>query len=310
LALHTLLIIWRVGSNDERINWLIKDLEAGNLDLNAVGCLTMASWGQRAKAEPMKNLIETLAKFPDLTPQITALDLLVERPAPEVDSLERTLIALISNLATQKLTGMNDYVWELGCKLGLRRGRVKEVVEAAITAIGTTEDFGSDEHAWRVLEEAVKLDPAEVWKAITPSFDVRDQRSYRIILESQRYAIVSQIPIDVIMDWVGSDNRRSITVADMCSAHERQLNEIARRLIIKFGADSPAAHVLASRAHSTPGAVSSIAEFYKSQLENAKSWAEDSDPQVAKWGKERVAEFQASYEAESAREEFEEKEFQ
>ena len=278
------------------------------MDPNAVGCLALASWGRRSKPEPMKNLIETLANFPDLTPQITALDLLLERSESELDSLEPTLIALVNNLATQKLTGMNDYVWEQGCKLGLRRGRVKEIVKAAATVIDSIEDFGSDEHAWKVLVEAIKLDPSEVWNAIAPFVDVRDVKSYRIVLESQRYALVSQVPIDVIMDWVGSDNRRSIIVADMCSAHERQLNEIARRLIIKFGADSPAARVLASRAHSTPGVVSSFVEFYKLQLENATNWAEDRDPQVAKWGRDLVEEFQHSYEAESAREEFEERE--
>ena len=32
----------------------------------------------------------------------------------------------------------------------------------------------------------------------------------------------------------------------MCSAHETPLNEIARELIMKFGADSPSARVLAS----------------------------------------------------------------
>lgn len=312
LALHTLIVVCRVGLNDERINWLIEDLEAGNLDPNAVGCLAMTSCGQNAKAKAKKNLIETLAKYPDLTPQITALDLLnllIERPASEIDSLETTLIALVSSLATQKLTGMSSYVWESGCELGLKRGRVKEIVKAAITAVGFAEDFGSDEHAWKVLKEAANLDPAEVWKAITPLIDVRDEKSYRIMLESQRCALVSQVPIDIIMDWVGSDTRRSIIVADMCSAHERPLNEIARWLIDKFGADSPAARVLVSRAYSTPNVVSSIAEFAKSQFENAKSWAEDSDPQVAQWGKERVGEFQAWYEAESAREEFEEREF-
>jgi hypothetical protein len=56
--------------------------------------------------------------------------------------------------------------------------------------------------------------------------------------------------------------------------------------------------------------VSSIAEFAKSQLENAKNWALDSNPEVARWGKDRVTEFQHFHESESAREEFEEKESQ
>ncbi|MCF7634636.1 MAG: hypothetical protein LLF82_000100 [Dehalococcoides mccartyi] len=307
-ALHTLLTAWRVGPSDLRISWLVEDLQAGRLNPNAVNCLAYASWGRRATPKPIKNLIETLATFPDLVPQVTALHLILERPEQELDSLEPTLLILIDSLAKQKLTGMNDYVWEQACRLGLKRGGVKEIVEAAVSFIGATEDFGSDEHAWVVLMEAAKLDIIEVWKSIMPLIEARDSKSYRILLESHRYALISQVPVNTVMEWIGSDKRRSIIAADMCSAHEKPLNEIARTLIMKFGADSPAAHVLASRAHSTPGVVSSIAGFAKSQLDNARNWSEDSAPEVAKWGQERLVEFQRSYEAESAREEFEEKE--
>ncbi|MFC2032823.1 hypothetical protein ACFLUS_05690, partial [Chloroflexota bacterium] len=165
-ALHTLMIIWRVGANDKRINWLIEDLEKGNLDPDAVGCLALASWGRQSKPEPMKKLIETLAKFPSITPEITALDLILERSEQEFDLLEPTLVDLIKGLAAKKLTGMSDYTWEQGCKLLLKRRRVKEVIEAAIIAIESSEDYGSDEHALRVLEEAVASDPPEVWGGI------------------------------------------------------------------------------------------------------------------------------------------------
>jgi hypothetical protein len=284
--------------------WLVEDLQAGILDPHQVTCLTLASWGRRANPEPIKILIETLTEEPDLIPQLTALDLILERPVSEMAYLEPILITLIDRLARHKLSGMSAHVWEQGCNLGLKRGRVKEIIKAATTAI-----IESSEDAWKVLMEAVKLNPAEVWKEITPCIEMRHTKSYRIVLESQRYGLVSQVPVAVVMDWVGSDTRRSINVACMCSAHERPLNEIARRLIGEFGANSPAAEELASRAHSTPGAVWSIVEFAKSQLENAKNWALDSNPEVARWGKDRVTEFQHFYESESAREEFERKEW-
>lgn len=310
LALHTLLVAWRVGPSDQRVSWLVDDLQAGRLDPNAVNCLAFGSWGRHGNPRPMKNLIEALTTFPYLVPQITALNLILARPEQEMDSLEPTLLILIGSLARQKLSGMNDYVWEQGCKLGLKRNKVKEIVKAAANFIEATDDFGSDERAWIVLMEAAKLDVIEVWKAVMPLIEARDSKSYRILLESHRYALISQVPVSTVMYWVDSDNRRSIIVADMCSAHEKPLNEVARALITKFGADSPAAHVLASRSHSTPGVVSSIAGFAKSQLDNARSWSEDTAPEVAKWGQERLAEFQRSYEAESAREEFEEKDSQ
>ena len=85
------------------------------------------------------------------------------------------------------------------------------------------------------------------------------------------------------------------------------LSALARELIIAFGPQSPAAHELAARAHSTPGVVNSLAGFHKSQMENARAWAQDPNASVAEWAKEVAKDVEALYESEAAREEFEER---
>ena len=89
--------------------------------------------------------------------------------------------------------------------------------------------------------------------------------------------------------------------------HKPTLGEIVRQLIIRFGPDSPAAQVLASNAHSTPGAVTSLRQFNDSQLANAIRWSDDEDPLVSRWGQERVREFKSEVEAWAAREEYEDR---
>jgi len=59
--------------------------------------------------------------------------------------------------------------------------------------------------------------------------------------------------------------------------------------------------------HSTPGAVTSLAGFARSQLENARAWSQDPSRPVAEWGLKMVEELEASYEHHAADEEFEQR---
>ena len=307
LALITLLTVRRLGATDERIEWIAEDLENGHLDPQATNCLTMGSWGRGGSGAAMRKLIETLAKSEAPVAQLTALDLILDRAEtcpPEVGTLEPTLLAVVRGLASQRLTETASCVWERGCKLLLTRGHTEAAVDAAVVLIKSTEQYGSDKEAWKVLLEAA---PEIVWRALALIIEPRDTDWYRVVLEAETHKLVSHIPPEVIMEWVGEDKGRSLIVALLCPAHEHPLNELARQLIIRFGPNSPAAWELAARAHSTPGVVSSMSGFAKTQLEHAQAWAEDPDTQVAEWGKARLQEFQKSSEAESAREEFEER---
>lgn len=175
-------------------------------------------------------------------------------------------------------------------------------------AVAGADVYGSDDEAWRVLTEAAKVEPEAAWRALAATFGGAPRVAYRITLEAQSHGFVANMPADMVMDWVADDNGRSVVAARMTTAHESPLNELARRLLIRFGPDSAAAHALASQAHSTPGVVSSFKVFYEGQLHHAKEWSEDQAPRVAEWGRSRVEEFQLASEREAAQEEFEEHE--
>jgi hypothetical protein len=309
LALHTFLTVIKIGPTDERVAWIIEDLQTKALNPNFTGYLAPGHWGTQASREAAKQLIETLAELPGMTPRITALDLIVERRylAEELEDLSATLDKLLVDLAGVRLGGMEDHVWELAGRVALQRGSVESVVEAAVAAISSAEHYGSDDRGWNLMIAAAEAEPAKTWSALTPLLERDSSDFYRVLLEARRHQIVSMVPVQIILDWVGSDERRGLLVGGMCSAHEAPLNELARRLIIQFGATSSVAHELAAIAHSTPTAVNSLTGFANEQLTNAQQWAEDNEPSVAEWGALRLKEFEATFEAESAREEFEDR---
>ncbi|MGB6837484.1 MAG: hypothetical protein WBF66_07255 [Dehalococcoidia bacterium] len=309
LAPHTLLTVWRVGASDERVAWLVEDLEAGRLDPELIGCLALGSWGTGATPESMWRLIETLSRFPSTTPQLTALDLLMAQlRVPDVpQEMVALLEQLVQSLAPHNLSAMAADIWQRGCSLLVRRGRLEAALQAALSAIASAEHYGVDREAWQIVSEVLAVDPGAAWSSITSLLEEHPEVSYRIGLELRGSEILSQIPADGVLEWVGQDASRSVLVALICEVHSAPLSDVARRLIERFGPESPAAHELSARAHSTPGVVSSIAGFARSQLENARAWAEDPSPPVAEWGRRMVEELQASYDYHAADEEFEQR---
>jgi hypothetical protein len=309
LAQHLLLTIWRVGASPKRSGWIVEGLKRGRMQPDHVGCLALGSWGVGMPPLPMLRLVRTLSSFPTITPRITALDLLLDQSRnfdkhPKlIDELEN----LVVSLAPQRLSGMVAHVWERACLLLIARGRIKPAIQAAAEAIRASEHYGESEEAWRVIDEAIKVDPILVWNQLAPLLDQPPERGYRISLEMRGPQIVNAVPPDIVMRWIAGDEWRSILVAEMCDVYSVPLSALARELIIAFGAQSPAARELAARAHSTPGVVNSLAAFHKSQLENARLWAEDSNQAVSDWAKELARDMEALYESEAAREEFEER---
>jgi hypothetical protein len=309
LAPVTLLTVTRLAATDERTGWIVDDLETGRVDPKSIPHLSFASWATGGGSGALRRLIETLAKSEESVALLAALDTVIDRTRAkpeEMQILEPMLLTLIAQLASKPLTGMAAYTWKLGCELALSRGHVKTVADAAVAAIRATERYGSDDDAWGVLIDAAKKSPEIVWHSITPAFESKEAGSYRILVEASSHHLMSQLPPGVVLDWVSHDQVRSIIVARMCSAHEAPLNEIARQLIIRFGAESDAGRELAARAYSTPEAVwGPFSAFFKTQADRALNWANDPDPIVAQWGKARLKEFQTEFERESAREEFE-----
>ena len=106
LALITLLTVRQLGATDERVEWIVEDLENEHLDPQDTNCLTLGSWGRGGSGATMRKLIETLAKSEVPVAQLTALVLILDRAEispPEVGILEPTLLTVVRGLASQRL---------------------------------------------------------------------------------------------------------------------------------------------------------------------------------------------------------------
>ena len=113
---------------------------------------------------------------------------------------------------------------------------------------------------------------------------------------------------EIIMEWVGASGDRSIIAAELSTAHTAPLSELPRRLLTAFGAEGPVGRVLAARANSTDRVlVGGFSSFFEQQVQVARDWTQDTEPEVARWGTARLAELEARRDRELAREEFEDR---
>lgn len=310
LSLHTLYAVARVGSNNERMAWIADDVRSGRLSPESTGVLRWGSWGTDGSTSAAMKLLDALTETENVIAQLTALDLILSRIAARRDKgkvLEERLLVLIDRLSGKELPSAFDLSWVRACKVAIQKGHAELVARAVIETLRAEHGYSRSE-AWGILAEAASRDAKAVWGAIADVLEARDSAVFRLSLSMSHSDLLSLIPSALILSWVGDNPRRSMLVAALCTAHEAPLNELARKLIIRFGPDSSAARELIARAHSTPGAVwGGLSVFAKAQLENAKAWAQDGDPNVATWGRTRVKEFEADLERELAREEFEER---
>lgn len=309
MAQARLTTMARVGSNDQRVEWLLQDLKSKILPSDSIGILAMGRWLSGAGRPHAISLIQWLAAQEGLVPKITALEMILGRygqDAENPDDLDEALSATIIGLASANLTGMSRHSWELAAAKAVSVGLFDAAAQAAFQMVRSAQSFGVTDSAWKIIHKIASEHPELVWREIADLIESTDIRAYRISLEIQDNHLIDAIPIKVIMTWVGTDQTRGMRVAQMTRAHENPLNETARQLLTRFGSRSDVADVLSSRVHSTPGAImGGFSNFYQSQLENARGWAKDPDPIVAEWGAQRADELAIQHEAELAREEYE-----
>ncbi|MGH7436531.1 MAG: hypothetical protein ACRENE_12730 [Polyangiaceae bacterium] len=308
LALSTFLAIWRIGPSDERISWLVADVEAGRLTANVFRWLMLGSWGAKANTDPLRALTRSLLAMNELAARAAALSLVLAR----IDAVPDAIPVLLDVLgeAVMSLASLPDpdtmlaYEWELACKRLHEGGRDSNVISAAMEALRSSESVGFADRVWTVLHPLLAARGAEIWAALTRLLE-NSKDVARILVDARGSGLLRHVPPEDVLPWIGKDRSRQIAVAEMCGAYEVPLNPLAHALIARYGADSPAASVIAGRAHSTPSAVSSLAQFARGQLTNARGWAHDSDPEVARWGAKMVQQLEQSAEEFDAHEEYE-----
>lgn len=303
MALASLLAIWHAGATARRVDWIVDDLYAGRLDSAPLDCLVTASWNRPLDEGSLLKLVSAVSALPGVHTQWVALELVLARlepppqwqqsaaHAPLRQALWPTLVLAVQRLAAaSKLDPTMAYSWERGCRQLLTDGETERVLAAALTALRNPHRMGPDEHAWNIVEERLKVEPASTWPRLASLLEEPALRPSEIWAELGSRRIVKSLPVDVVLAWVGRDERRGRLAAELATAHELPLETLTRSLIIRFGPDSLVARVLASRAHSTLGAfIGGLSGFFRDQVEKARGWTADSDPRIAAWGRDVLA---------------------
>lgn len=298
----------RVGLTDESAEWAIGDIEAGILGSDEVAHLKFGRNASRVSNATGVRLIQTIAGIQTKSAAVTALNLLMDRieiPGSSDPSREEILLDLLSQLSQYPLSGMDEHIWELASQRALNRGYVKHVADSSLNLLNLESHDYHGQSGWKILLSAIKMDSSTSWKSMAYWLERSDPMTqFKFSLGAQEPRMIDAFKLDDVSNWIGSSTARAETIGRMAAAHESPLNELARWLLITFGAEGSVADVLTSRAHSTPGALwGPVSNFAKTQMEMAAGWTDDPDKNVAEWAEARRREFKKAYDADLAREE-------
>ena len=304
-----ILTIWRCGANDTRVQWLTELMQSGTLSADMLHPLEHMNWSE-VKPPILQAFMESLLEQQNATGDTIALNIAVaerNRLSDERDLLED--VFLRASRGPKKGT-MDAFYWERASEVLLEEGRIDVVIRGAAGVVSTTDRYAGDQEAWKLLGELAERHAAEIWAALTPVLDKRDERAFSVVMGFRSNRLLRRLPVHVVLDWIGSNEERAFWVAMMCNVQSSELDEIVRQLLIRFGPDGDAASELAARAGSTDGVVSSIAGHAKQQVDNARRWARDGDANVAEWGRRMVEQLEQSHEYHSAWEEFRDRQYE
>jgi len=295
------------GASPHHAPWIVAALESDVISPERFGRMAWRPWSSALDDETVSPILQILAGDESFSARFAAMDLIRERADSDPDRVRRhadTLLELVRHLARSPLGITAAWRWSQAARILLQWGRAEAVADAAMIVIESIEQADTT-HGWDLWTEAAKLAPEAAWSRLGEVLLRPDRVGAHAFVWSSRQAFADLVPPNVVLDWIDGDRSRAWRAAMMSSAHEVPLNELARQLLIRWGADGRPADELSTRAHSTPGTVHSFAHFYTEQLQRAQQWAQDPEPAVAAWGRQMVESFRRRAEAERAREAFE-----
>jgi hypothetical protein len=201
---------------------------------------------------------------------------------------------------------MAAHWWELGAKQLMVMGEGASVGKLVVRILVEDEAFRGPGEAWSVLQACVERDPVVAWAELSPRLEASDRKAMWLAMGLAGHGITRRLRSSDVLAWVGRDSHRAYMAAHMVSMHDGlELSPLGRELVIRFGPDAPCARVLASHVHSTPRAVSSLAEFIARQIDRARRWGEDVHPHVRVWAEHLLSDLERSHELHAADEEYE-----
>lgn len=298
------MAIVEVGATEESLAWIALALADGALDQACIVELgRRPSWLAGVSDRAYERFVATLVEGSTKAESTAALELLVDRVSerPADEALYPLLLRAVERSSEGGFVGWAGYSWERGAKILVDRGYAKRVAELAVAALSLPS--GSSEHAWNALHHAVERDGVASFRAVAAQLERRDQASGRLLLAFTFHRRSFAWPVDEVMSWVGSNEQRGRMIASLVHPYGDVLLSMVRALITRFGAHSSVASALEARIESTNGVVSSLAEHDARQLERAKSWSSDPDPNVRVFVERLITSLARSYEEHAAIEE-------
>ncbi len=302
------LAVFAAGPTDERIAWIEAAARTGALDAACVR--ELGRWPASLDALSTDTWLRwidiLLAGPPDyVAAALSAVWSRIEHhDGPDPSLLDRLHHALAAQVATQP-ERIDARLWERGARRLLERGDAETVARLAVAVLARRDSWALRQAAWNVYSAAQERSPELAWRAVADVLGSTDDRKYNLAAAFQFSSVRPTWPSQLVLAWVGADERRGSTIAATLRPHAAALDPIARGLLRRFGAHGRIADQIAAQVHSTGHAVASLAEHDRQQLENVRQWLDDKDPNVQAFAERLLASLQVSLEQHAAREEYE-----
>ncbi len=98
-----------------------------------------------------------------------------------------------------------------------------------------------------------------------------------------RANILDMVSPRCVLDWVGDDSERGVSLTMLLHFDDKQLGPVTRGLLARFGAESSVAHALTSQAKLAHRLVGNLADHHFEQARRAHAWGSDSNVGVRCW---------------------------
>jgi len=216
--------------------------------------------------------------------------------------LRELLVHALELGATLQIDSLGSLSWRDGCQRILKDD-LSFVVGLAYQSASRPRAAG--EHAWEILAKASREDAEATWNTLSARLARRDSDAERFVSRAPYRGRAIVLPVESCLDWTGHDLWRASALVAMTSPRTSQVPPILRELLVRFGPDGPLARAIERSVFSTERAVSSIAQFKRTQAESIRGWMNDSAPQVREFAERLIARLDAGVAHEEALEEVE-----
>ncbi|MFO0658912.1 MAG: hypothetical protein U0165_03625 [Polyangiaceae bacterium] len=225
----------------------------------------------------------------------------VEAKPESAGLLDNWLLQALGVMSATGFRQVDAYQWEQGVMQLLSRDHSTPVVAKLIVdALLSTE--GMSQEPWIVFHTLLQKDPGAAWQALSGVLEGSSPEKDGLLLSFRFHPSSFAWPADEVLRWVGKNEQRGRMAVDLVRPYAPELHPILRELLCRFGGRSSVARLIASRVHSTGKVMSNIVQHYAEQLEHARGWLQDAEPEVRVFAKDLVQSLSLSHEVHLAAE--------